>query len=167
MAEADPTTLAPRIHDQIIAAVLGDWPEAKTKGFMRALKKLPDADYIRWMFKEDDEWVRWIRFVPDAWMIVPEDRHVVIFEAVHKHDVSETKFAQMADLSWALDEDYYSLILVRCERFHRRAYDVQSASLCSELERRRAGLPSIGWHVPDWQRYDHAYCREFFEAQPA
>jgi hypothetical protein len=137
-----------RIHDQIIDAILEDWPEARTKGFFRALRSLPDASYVPEMLRNDPEWARWVSFIPDVWLIDAEKRHVVIFEAVHKHDISETKFARFSDLSWALDEDYYRLVMVRCDRFYRRAYDVQGASLCSELERIRAKLPSVGWNVP-------------------
>jgi hypothetical protein len=162
MAEADPITPSRQIHADIITAVLEDWPQARVSGFMRALRQLPDAEYMADIMKHDPEWVKGINFIPDAWLIDTEKRHVVIFEAINKHDVPGDKFAKMADLSWALDEDYYSLILVRCERFHRRAYDVQSSSLCSELERSWANEPSLGWHVPDWQKYDHAYCAEVF-----
>lgn len=159
---ANPLEAGRRIHQQIIEEILEDWPNAKTGGFMAAIKKLPDADYIEWMFANEPEWVAWVRFVPDAWLIDAERRHVVIFEAVHKHDVPDKKFAKMADLSWALDENHYRLVLVRCERFHRRAYDVRGASLCSDLELHALGVPSQGWRVPDWQKYDHAYVEEFF-----
>jgi hypothetical protein len=59
------------------------------------------------------------------------------------------------------------LILVRCDRFSRRAYDVQASSLCSELEMAQAGEPSAGWHVPDWQKYDVTYCAAFFKEDAA
>lgn len=167
MANDNTTTPAKRIHQQIIDRFLGDWPGAKERLFFNALKTLPDADYVPGLLATDEEWARSVNFVPDAWLIVPEKRHVVIAEAVHRHDVSESKFAKMADLSWALDEDYYKLILVRCDRFNRRAYDVQGASLCCDLERIRDGLPDLGWHVPDWQRFDYDYVVEFFEAEPA
>lgn len=158
-----PLATAKRIHQDIIDGILRDWPEAKTGGFMRALKALPDAEYMAGMVEYDPEWVRWINFVPDAWLIDSKLRHVVVFEAVHGHDVPARKFAQMADLSWALDEDYYKLVLVRCDRFNRRAYDVQGASLCSDLELIAAGEPSQGWRVPDWQKYDYEYVSAFFE----
>lgn len=158
MANDNPITAAKQIHNQIIAGILEDQPQAKTGGFMAALKQLPDADYIGWMAREDPEWFRQVNFVPDAWLINPDDRHVVIYEAVHKHDVPAAKFAKMADLSWALDEDYYRLFLIRCDRFCRTGYDVQSASLCSDLELRWAGEESRGWEVPDWQKYTAKYC---------
>lgn len=162
MVNDNPTTLARSVHQQIVDAVLSDWPNAQERGFFRALRNLPDADYVPDMLTNNPVWARWVNFVPDAWLIDPEKRHVVMFEAVHKHDVSQRKFAKMADLSWALDEDYYKLVLVRCDRFHRRAYDVQGASLCSELERIAEKLPSLGWEVPDWQRYDYQYVSTFF-----
>jgi hypothetical protein len=167
MASVSPITTSKRVHQDIIAEILKAWPKAKTSGFMRALKTLPDAEYIQDMFENDPDWVEWIKFTPDAWLIDPEKRHVVVFEAVHSHDVPERKFAKMADLSWALDEDYYVLVLVRWERFNRRAYDVQAASLCSEIEMARAGEPSQGWAVPDWQKYDAKYCDDFFKEDAA
>jgi hypothetical protein len=163
MADADHITPIKRIHDEILDRVLAAWPEAKTGGFMRGLRALPDAHYVPSLLRTDREWAQAINFVPDAWLIEPERRDVVIFEAVHRHDVPEAKFAKMADLSWALDEDYYTLVLVRCDRFCRRAYHVQAASLCSELERATANLPSLGWVVPDWQRYDSRYTLREFE----
>jgi hypothetical protein len=167
MANDNPTTPSRRIHDEIIARILADWPQAKASGFMKALRQLPDSTYMVEMMKHDPEWVRSVNFIPDAWLIEPELRHVVVFEAVNRHDVPADKFAKMADMSWALDEDYYRLVLVRCDRFHRRAYDVQSSSLCSELERCIAEEPSLGWHVPDWQKYDARYCFQFFEESAA
>lgn len=158
-----PLQLARRVHDGIISDVLGDWPAAKTTGFIKALKALPDAEYIQWMAKDSPDWFDCVRFVPDAWMIVPEERHVVVFEAVVSNEVSANKFAKMADMSWALDEDYYRLILVRCDRFGRQAYDVQSASLVSQIQRARAGIKEATYHVPDWQRYDVEYCERFFK----
>lgn len=167
-----PETLSPfevrkRTHQTIIDGILADWPDARTRGFMAALKTLPDAEYITDMAVNDKRWWAVVSFVPDAYLIVPEKRHVVMFEAVYFNDVSDDKFAKMADLSWALDEDYYKLILVRCDRFHRRAYDVRGASLCSELEMIAANEPSQGWHVPDWQKYDYEYVAEYFKESAA
>lgn len=164
MASKSPTEIRKAIHRQIIQDILDQWPTAKTSGFIKTLGALPDASYIQEMFRHDPDWVAWIRFIPDAYLIDPELRHVVVFEAVNTNDVSDRKFAQMADLSWALDEDYYRLILVRCDRFGRRAYDVQTASLVSQLEHVHAGEKSPGYHVPDWPKYDVLYCEAFFEA---
>ncbi len=167
MTVLNPFEVKKRIHSELIDHILADWPSARTKGFMAALKKLPDAQYMEGMVEYSPEWIAAINFVPDAWLIDPEKRHVVVFEAVHAHDVPARKFAKMADLSWALDEDYYKLVLVRCDRFGRRAYDVQGASLCSELEMMAADLPSQGWEVPDWQKYDYEYVAAFFDQAQA
>lgn len=168
MATVSPIIPRSEIHQHIINGILADFPEAKTRGFFAALRKLPDAEYMGWMFGGDNpEWTAWVKFVPDVWFIDPEKRHVVMWEAVHHHDVSDDKFAKMCDLSWALDEDYYKLILVRCDRFSRVAYDVQGASLCSELELLHAGEPSQGWHVPNWPKYTYEYVAGFFAKEDA
>jgi hypothetical protein len=167
MAISARTPSKPDIHRQIIDEILVDWPLAKEGGFLKALRTLPDAHYVPEMLREDAVWTSWVRFTPDLWMIVPEDRHVVIFEAVHSHDVTDRKFAKMADLSWALDEDYYRLILVRCDRFGRQAYDVQSASLVSTLEAAEHKLPDTGWLVSDWPKYDVKYCQRYLDEAAA
>lgn len=164
MARAEANNIRSRIHQQIIDSILADWPEAKTHGFFRALRDLPDAEYVPTMLRDDKDWYSFVRFVPDVWLINPEDRHVVAFEAVHAHDVSARKFAKLCDLSWALDEDYYRLILVRCDRFSRRAYDVQAASFWAMMEDIEAGRQDTGWYVDDWPKYDVEYCQELSDA---
>lgn len=162
MAPVSPLVTAKQVHQQIINEILADWPDAQTQGFARALKALPDAEYMAWMLEKEPDWYRVVNFVPDAWMVVPEKRHLVIFEAVHQHDVPASKFGKMVDLAWGLDEDHWRLILVRCDRFSRRAYDVRGASVCSDMELAAAGEKSRGWQVPDWQKYDYTYIEAFF-----
>lgn len=142
-----------QIHAQIIADLLTEWPGSQAKGFMKALSKLPDADYMPDMHKNDRRWWQSVSFVPDVFLIVPERRHVVIFEVVVTNDVSDDKFAKIADLAWALDEDYYTLILIRCDRFSRTGYHPQMASIANAMDTMaETGTAEIN-HIEDWQRY--------------
>jgi hypothetical protein len=150
-------------HQRLIDEILRDFPEAQTRGFMRTLSKLPDADYIQDMCENDRDWYRYVSFVPDAFLIDPELRHVVVFEAVVTHDISDEKFALMADMSWALDEDYYRLILVRCDRYGRVAYDVQTTSLTEMLDNLRKPESEVSWKVEDWPKYTLQYCAQRLE----
>lgn len=158
MAKRSPSVKSPSLHDQIIADVQRDWPEAKTSGFMRSLAALPDAEYMQDMCENDPDWVSWVRFVPDVYLIDPVARHVVIFEAVVTNDVSPVKFAQMADLSWALDEDYYQLILVRCDRFGRTVFSPQMASIFNAGDRVSEGKDASLEVFDDWQKYTMQHC---------
>jgi len=151
------------LHQRLVDEILRDFPEAQTRGFMRTLSKLPDADYIQDMCENDRGWYRYVSFVPDAFLIDPELRHVVVFEAVATHDISDEKFALMADMSWALDEDYYRLILVRCDRYGRVAYDVQSVSLVDVLDHLHDKDRPDRWLVEDWPKYTLQYCAQRLE----
>lgn len=149
-----------KLHDQIIADVLSDWPEAKTSGFMRAIKNLPDADYMTDLCAHDPQWVRYVNFIPDAYLIDPAKKHVVVFEAVVTNDVSADKFDRMAEMAWALDEDYYELILIRCDRFGRQVFAPQLASILNAADLVRAGKPASVDVIEDWQKYTVAHCAE-------
>lgn len=150
------TDLRKYAHKIIIEDVLRQFPEARTSGLWTALKSLPDAEYVPEILTHDREWAAGVRFIPDAWLINAADRHVVAFEAIHCHDVPEDKFAKMVELSWALDEDYYRLILIRCDLTGRRAYDVQGAEMAMHFEQAPLNRGSLDMSI--WQRYTVEYC---------
>lgn len=147
-----------QLHQSLIDEVLRDWPEAETRRFMRSLRTLPDADYTPWICEAMPNWYKYVSFIPDAYLIDQDERHVVVFEAVVNNDVSDDKFAKMVDLSWALDEDRYTLILVRCDRYGRTAYDVQRASLAEMIDNLHVPGHVDSWHVADWPKYTLEYC---------
>jgi hypothetical protein len=148
------------IHQMLIDGVLRQFPEAKTAGLWKALRAHPELDYAADLLANDKEWAQAVRFVPDAWLIDSENGLVVVFEAVHSHEVSEDKFARMVELSWALDEDYFRVLLVRCDVTGRRAYDVQ----WTELAMIHAGR-EIGDHTL-WQRYTAEHCSSLLQDLP-
>ena len=157
MANACPITGRRPVHSEIINAILADWPEAREHGFFRALRARTDLEYIQWLNDHSKWWFERIRFTPDAFLIDEAECNIVIYEAVNSHDVDPRKFGKMVDLAWALDEDCWELVLVRCDRTSRVAYNVRSASIISECE---APAPrDKSFIVPDWKKYTAEYCR--------
>ena len=153
------------IHDQLIADILADWPNAKVSGFMRELKKLPDAEYMAWLLAEEPKWFDGVFIIPDAFLIDPEKRHVIIFEAVHSHDVDARKFARINDIAWALDEDYYTLGLIRWSRHGRNAYCPVNMSVVNDIEEVANGIPyTATYRIPDWQKFTTEYCAKVLAA---
>jgi hypothetical protein len=159
MAKITPNPLRGQIHARIIQSVLDDIPGAKAGGFWKDIKAIEDLDYVNDLLENDPEWTRWVHFVPDAHLIDAEERNIVIYEAVDTSDISERKFAQMVDFSWALDEDYWDLILVRCDSFGRSIFSPRDASIVSMLE----GVSGAdSYRVPGWQKYTMQYVDGFF-----
>lgn len=153
-------------HQALIDCLCETFPEARTRGFFAALKKLPDADYVPDMLSEKgpDAWISRVRFVPDAYAINEQDRTVTMFEVVDKHDIPTHKIHRMIDLAWALDEDYYRLGLVRLTLAGATAYDVMGMSMCFMFDKAR-GIHS----EPEkrWQLYtNEATDRRLFEGPP-
>ena len=158
---ADAYTTKRPIHDQLISDILADWPTARTSGFIQALKTLHDAEYMQWMAEHEPKWFLGVSIIPDAYLIDVEERHVIIFEAVHSHDVDARKFGRINDIAWALDEDYYTLGLIRCTRLVRTAYCPTSMSIVNDREEIAARIPAnSSWRIPDWQKFTTEYCIE-------
>lgn len=158
MAKRSDTGFPTGLHAQLIAEILADFPDAKTKGFMAAIRSIPDAPYIQDMHRHDRRWWRLCNCIPDAFLIDQENREVVVFEVVVAHDVSQHKFGKFAELGWALDEDYYDLVLMRCDRFGRTRYLPREASVVNTLENRARDPNRDIVYVDDWHRYTAAYC---------
>lgn len=153
-------TTAPKpisIHQQLVDDILSDHPSAKPKGFMQALRAISDAPYMLEMYQHDRGWWQYVTFIPDAFLVDEKRREVVVFEAVHQHDVDQHKFAKMAEIGWALDEDEYDLVLMRCDRFSRTRYLPRLASIAHLLN---GGGNDDGdiIHVDDWQAYTAEFC---------
>lgn len=149
------------LHARILDELQADHPYVSRGGFWRDMRTLPDADYFQWLISSEADWLPRGRFVPDAHFIDIENRNVVIYEAVAFHDISERKFGKMVDLAWALDEDYWDLVLVRCDQFGRSIFAPRDASIIATLEG-RASIKS--YQVPDWPRYSVAYTERALEA---
>ena len=118
------TTNALSVHEALIREICAEFPEVQTGGFFAALRNLPDAEYVPHIMTDKD-WLKRARFTPDAWAINPQEREITIFEVVCSHDISVNKMERICDLAWAVDEDYWTLGLIRCTEYGRKAYDPQ------------------------------------------
>lgn len=147
------------LHARILDELEDDHPYISRGGFWREMRSLPQASYFRALLETDDDWFSRVRFIPDAHFIDVDPRNVVIYEAVASHDISEAKFGKMVDLAWALDEDYWNLILVRCDQFGRTIFAPRDASLVAAIEQR--DNPN-SYRVPDWPRYPVQYTERFW-----
>jgi hypothetical protein len=147
------------IHAEIIAGILADHPNAKTKNFIQAVKAIEGAEYMEGLNDYFPEWWKSVAVIPDAYLIDMEKREVVVFEAVHRHDVDRDKFAKLAELAWALDEDRIDLVLMRCDRFSRTRYLPRHVSIVHRME----NVVEMRGHditvVNDWHRYTAEYCQ--------
>lgn len=151
------------LHTRLIRDLQDQHPEVKTSGFWDALRKLPEATYMSEMFEFEKDWVASVRFVPDAWTIDYETKHVFIFEVVSTNDITDSKFAKMVELSWALDEDYYTLALTRVDRFGRAAFSPHTISLINEIVNGPTNRKLDKGIIPNWQDLDVALCQEFLD----
>lgn len=151
--------MAVTLHKRLIAELQEQYPEIQTLHFWRTMRSLPDAEYVTSLLADDLQYRRWVKFVPDAWVVDVVEKHVCVFEVVDTHDISDEKFARMNDFAWALDEDYYSLFLIRVDAYGRTAYHVQTVGLTNQLEKLNAGeKPDNSWKIPGWQRFTMDYC---------
>lgn len=57
------------VHAEIIAGILASYHEAFTSGFMRALRDIPDGDYMGEMYDHHRDWWKSVPFIPDAYLI--------------------------------------------------------------------------------------------------
>jgi len=159
MAKNVPNPLRGQLHARIIQDVLDDIPGTKAGGFWKAIKSLTSLDYVNGLLVSSPDWARCVHFVPDAHLVDEEARTLVVYEAVHSHDISARKFAQMVDFAWALDEDYWSLILVRCDAFSRSMFAPRDVSIVAQLEKT---ADARSYRVPQWQKYTMEYVDQFF-----
>lgn len=141
-------------------------PEVSASGFWKAMRELPEAEYFGWLIRNDPEWMALTRFTPDAFAIDTTNWVVTIFEAVVSHDIPPLKMNRITELAWALDEDAWSLSLVRCDITGCRVYDPLAAYVCEGKERVDAGLDALPKHE-FWQRYTTEYCGARFAASAA
>lgn len=136
-------------------------PNVQTTGFWDAMKKLPDANYLPDLLVADPEWRSIVRFIPDAYAITPDEREVTIFEVVLTSDITDTKIQKIMELSRALDEDRYSLGLIRYDLTGPRVYHV---GLLGVIEMERENRPD---EVAPWQFYTMARCGGLLKDEPA
>jgi hypothetical protein len=119
------------LHRSLIASVLNYHPEAKTHGFRKALEGC--GSYMRELFRYEPEWWSGIALVPDAYMIDHERGAVIVFEAVHTHDITENKLNCYEEIGWALDQDCFEIVIVRVDRYGRRLIAPLEEALVREL----------------------------------
>lgn len=153
----EPTYSGRNPHKELIADLAANVPVC-TRGFWQALKKLPDADSFTDLINTDAMWAASVKITPDAYSIDEEEWTIYIFEAVHSNDVSPEKMARIVDLAFALDEDYWRLILIRIDAGSCRIYD-PLALYVQENRERIAGEQTEPLHQ-QWQRFTIEYCRE-------
>lgn len=116
----------PTLHASLIADLISEFPEVQAKGFWKALRGLRNAQYMQWLFTDNAWWSRAAKFTPDAFVIHEEKREIIIFEVVVSHDISTEKFQRIVDLAYALDEDDFTLSLIRTDIWGSQAYPVIS-----------------------------------------
>jgi hypothetical protein len=113
----------------MIARIVERHPEVQSSGFWRAMRTLPDADYVPDLLTNDPGYLRDFKFIPDAWALDVDNREVTLFEVVDTHDVPAEKMARIVNFSFALDEDRYSLGLIRVDITGPRVYDCRNLGI--------------------------------------
>lgn len=143
-------------HSALIAELL-EFPEVKATGFWSALRSLHDAPYFTDLLRTERGWANSIKFVPDAFAIDNSRRTVTVFEAVVTHDVSPNKMGRITELAWALDEDYWDVVLIRCDLSGRAGYAPLASWICEAKDRIEAD--EAKWpQYHFWQRYTLHHC---------
>lgn len=123
------------IHRALIDELRECHPEVQTRGFWNAMRQLPDAVYVPTLLAGDPDYLKQRKFIPDAWAIDEAGRTVSIFEVVASNDIPARKIKNIINFAWALDEDEYTLALVRCDLSGRRVYDCLGMGIIAAYER--------------------------------
>ncbi|MEG3086209.1 hypothetical protein [Sphingomonas sp. PB4P5] len=105
---------AQTVHEAMIADLCARQLEVQRTGFMRALATV--GDYMRDLMAHDREWVAQVRIVPDAFAINWQTKSIVLFEVVDTHEIPESKKEAVAEIGWALDQDGYSIGIIRIDQ---------------------------------------------------
>lgn len=145
-------------HDRLIADILSDYPEARTKGFMQTVRALPGADYMRWMASNEPDYFINTAMVPDAFMV--DGKTILVFEAVHRHEITPHKFARICDLAFALDEDEYQLLLIRVDAYDRVVFEPRAAYMAHVADSVRRGSDVDEQEIAGWLFYSAERCFE-------
>ncbi|HEX8418552.1 MAG TPA: hypothetical protein VF638_00910 [Sphingomonas sp.] len=98
----------------MIANLRAKHAEVHVSGFFRALATV--GEYMADLIGNDPEWRRGVSIVPDAFAIDRVGKHVIVFEIVDTHDVSDEKLAKIEEIGWALDQDGYDIGVIRIDR---------------------------------------------------
>lgn len=122
-------------HDRLIAGILASNPNAKTTGFLHALRTLRKASYMRWMARYQPEWFQHVALIPDAYIIDEQAKRVTVFEAVCSNEISADKMNRLIDIAMALDEDRWDLHVVRVDRFGAKTYDPVDVFLAQTIHK--------------------------------
>jgi hypothetical protein len=101
-------------HETMIANLRAKHAEVHVSGFFRALATV--GEYMADLIGNDPEWRRGVSIVPDAFAIDRVGKHVIVFEIVDTHDVSDEKLAKIEEIGWALDQDGYDIGVIRIDR---------------------------------------------------
>lgn len=117
------------LHKRTIANLLEKFPEVRTHGFWNAIRALKDAPYTTWLLKNDQEWRRSVKFVPDAYAVHHEAKEISIFEVVATSDITDAKIARIIDFTNAMDQDFYSVGLVRLDAYGPAVFNMHSLAI--------------------------------------
>ena len=93
------------LHEQAVRTILEQFPQAKTRGFMKAVHKvIPEERDL-------------MRIIPDAFIVDRANQILVAYEIEAAHAVPASKIEAYIDLWWALDNWCWDLGLIIIDRF--------------------------------------------------
>jgi hypothetical protein len=99
------------VHQNTITELLYYYPEAKTRGFSRAIRDVQK----RSGFHPDGYWRGGV--IPDLWWIDEQCMSVFVIEVEDSSKVSGEKLERYRDLHYLLDEEYWSAHLIAADRW--------------------------------------------------
>lgn len=120
-----------KFHKAMVTAFCQAVPDARRKGFFPALLAIEDLEYLRWLKEQND--LGPLKVVPDAYLIDHDECTVTCIEIVDNCDINPPKFARLVDLAFVLDENYWSLDLVRFDAHGYSEYNILQAWAASRL----------------------------------
>lgn len=89
-------------HNRVIHELGARLPAFRAKGFRRAVAQFC-RDIEDMTDNEINECFPKRRFVPDGYLLAPEDRRIDVFEVIHTHALSDEKRVVYSNLWFALD----------------------------------------------------------------
>jgi hypothetical protein len=102
-----------KMHEMAVAKILEAWPNAKTRGFMKAIRKVFGPDDLQELQCNPG--------IPDAFFVDTKEEVLVLFEVEVSRHVDDEKMAKYCDLWWRLDFLYWDTILLTYDRWGNRS----------------------------------------------
>jgi hypothetical protein len=128
------------IHDLAIIKLARDHKGFETKGFAKAMRAIPDVGDDPELSPENLP-----RMIPDGYVIDHENRAVIVFEVEDTHPMNREKLSKYWWLWWVLDEYFWSLVVVVCDRYGRGgAIDLYELGMAHDQDKmtKRGAKPS-------------------------